>query len=1116
MSHLGVSIPSPEGSSEAKAAEIEKGKSGKIRSSLLMNERTKLPSFKESGFAFRSKSKKMDSVKRRELKSTVFQLNEAPLNMFPTRKFPMPHHKRDQLARTMSVEEVMETTLYPEDQSSKGQKRWKEIRHLFLVTRKKEHSHGSIENALWYFGHNGISCNHFVHAIMDEFKFHPKVDDMEAHLRWLYWSFPGGTNDNADWRDILATLRIVIFFRMVQDRPQDLLLTIFDIYCIGGTEGKTSAGHPNDVWYITEACETLKRIFITSCETPYEHDTMNELVDKAILADCGVDSEGQNKDKPYELQEKLRDYNSIMKRRRFRQFMRVHNDPLVVKFQEYCWRRLPVDLRLQSLDENQLSALQASDRIMYRFKLQQALHIYKKNLMKAMWVDWVLAARRLSVVRRHNLRKYKYKKIVFFNFWRKLSSTERVKRNKRILADVMGNYAMKARVFHRIKLYVYQEGYIIRTVGRFNKHAKSEKLAFSHLREYVRLSWQRLLYHKWWNKCVQEHNWELSMAHDWERLLTKPIQEWRKWASWEAQKKRMEKLVIENKMKFDRQMADAEKAALEVHRLEEEKKKKMEEDMAAQAEVEKQAKLAHAREQARTERKKDQDILLGAQRDARRRRVRKQMANYKKRFAERWILKRQDFIDNAAKRIRAYVTDPQNERAVEMRFEKLTREFFMPPAKENMDREKILANAKNLVFLYLDAKVRKDNLKMEAVVYKFDKDKKGYLTYDEFKDLVKALGVKLNPSQMAQVIKSVDADGDGCLELAELMESMQDIDKMGVPGSPWKMYIDGAQDVIVYHNFETDKKIYEYQMTDEILKQINISNYYGEADEQAKVDAEEAKEKDWKASVENLMVNRIIYMYRFWKARKRRKAYAWKLQSRRSNERRKFAFIIAMFCAQRYHGYKVREQFKRELALTYEKVYKADTGEIFWFNHLLGTSHWERPHLLWRYGDVPMPADWIPIDVPTISDEELNADKQKEQMYALHYWHVKAQRDLPRKPDGLPACGMCHRNLAKFACVQCHHAPYCHKCYRDTHASPLNFLQKSFLNMEQRQNVEMLEKLKFSKTHHWEPVQFPYCQLCKTEKVLAGYQCATCDKNMCRPCARRVHERLKNHDLYTI
>ena len=50
---------------------------------------------------------------------------------------------------------------------------------------------------------------------------------------------------------------------------------------------------------------------------------------------------------------------------------------------------------------------------------------------------------------------------------------------------------------------------------------------------------------------------------------------------------------------------------------------------------------------------------------------------------------------------------------------------------------------------------------------------------------------------------------------------MKDTQKMGVPGSPWKMYVDPAQDVICYHNFKTEEKIFEYQMTDEKLMEIS-------------------------------------------------------------------------------------------------------------------------------------------------------------------------------------------------------------------------------------------------------------------------------------------------------
>ncbi len=66
---------------------------------------------------------------------------------------------------------------------------------------------------------------------------------------------------------------------------------------------------------------------------------------------------------------------------------------------------------------------------------------------------------------------------------------------------------------------------------------------------------------------------------------------------------------------------------------------------------------------------------------------------------------------------------------------------------------------------------------------------------------------------------------------------MKDTDKMGVLGSDWKLYIDPAQDVICYHNFLTNEKVLEYKMTDEKLKEIMLSNYYGEARYESVVEA---------------------------------------------------------------------------------------------------------------------------------------------------------------------------------------------------------------------------------------------------------------------------------------
>ena len=1078
------------------------------------------------------------------------------------------------------------------------------------MTRQPKHSKGSLENALWYYSNNGITCNHFVHAIMDEFGFNPLEDDMEAHLRWLYWSFNGGTSDKADWRDILGTLRVPLFYRMVQTRPQDLLLAIFDIYAIGGTGPRSAHLHPNEAWYITDVTSTIRRIFCIPCETTYETEVMTELVDKAILSTFDYlkvnkggltkeqkmqealakkeaeeqeiiaaaiaagksveeakneakknrrkharadrkearDSKGDDSDDgdieqkdgamsgaerlaaiaaakfaddtPYQLQEALRHYDLKMQRKNFRAFMRTHNDVLVKKFQGYCWQRLPVDLRLASLDEQQLIALHATDTIMYRFKMEQALHIYKKNLCRWCFKDWNAAARRLSVVRRHSQRRYKYRKVQFFNFWRKLASTRAVKTKRRILAEVMGLYSLKARYFQRIKLHNYQTGYIMRTVGTFNKHAKTQKAAFSHLREYIRLAWLRKRYHQWWNNCVKEHNWEISVDHDWRRRLRPILRAWHIDTQFDLRQKRMELLVIENQMDFERKMREAETAAVALREVEMAKLAKAEELRLAQLEAEKQERMEKARKQAQAAKKEEKRVLLAAQRDVRRKRVRKQMQKFKKKFADRWAGKTQEYVDKAKRRIDAYIADPENEMALEMKHRKLKREFFAPPSRENAIREKILTNHKNIVFLYLDAKVRNDNLSMEKVLYSWDKDKRGYLTYDEFKAMVKALGVKLNPSQMSGVIRGVDKDGDGCIDLKELVESMKDIEHMGVVGSPWKMYVDAAQDVIVYHNFKTDKKIFEYHMTDEILMDITKSNLYGAADEDARVAAAKAQEEDWVFQMNTLMARRMQYMYRYWKAKKTRRAWQWKLKTRESNEKNAKAFKLCTWCIKRWWGRKVRTKFAKELHLTYEKIWQADTQQMFWYNHHLKTSHWERPRLLWRYGDAKLPQDWIPIDVPTVTVEELAADPSREQLYALHYWHVKAKRDLPRKPDGLPLCVHCSRNLAHEHCNECN-LDYCFPCQRETHGSPYGFKQKSVLKMEERQNYAILQKLQFSIKHTFSALKYPQCGMCRTEKVLAGMFCKTCNAakggmTMCRSCSRRIHEKLVDHEVVPI
>ena len=62
--------------------------------------------------------------------------------------------------------------------------------------------------------------------------------------------------------------------------------------------------------------------------------------------------------------------------------------------------------------------------------------------------------------------------------------------------------------------------------------------------------------------------------------------------------------------------------------------------------------------------------------------------------------------------------------------------------------------------------------------------------------------------QIRDILAKVDENKDNDISIDELESFMHAaIDKLGVPGSPWKIYVDPAQSVMTYHNVITDEKV---------------------------------------------------------------------------------------------------------------------------------------------------------------------------------------------------------------------------------------------------------------------------------------------------------------------
>ena len=368
---------------------------------------------------------------------------------------PMPfsHRERERMAKQMTVQQILDTNNFQEDEPHRLVRKWKEIIHLWTVTRRPEYRWGSIENSLWQYGTTGITVHHFTAALLSEFDF---ADDlhMDAHLRYLYWSFDGGASNDADWREVLAAVSLPKFYKLIRLKPMELLVKIFDIFAKGGT---TANCVPNDAWYI-DSIEDMLKIFYAPCMTIQEKEMMLDGV-TSTLQDFRIDLNPLQIEGSDKLRPKQDGWSYRCTRRAFKNMFRVpeeekntHRARTVNRFQSFAWDRLPVELHLSAFDEIQVEAMRISEKLTEKHQLRLALALYFKSLQRKIFKEWRIVAGSESYIRNFANRKVWQKRRIFFRFWRKLAIKKVVLRRKRILAEVMGNYVMKARYFARIKV----------------------------------------------------------------------------------------------------------------------------------------------------------------------------------------------------------------------------------------------------------------------------------------------------------------------------------------------------------------------------------------------------------------------------------------------------------------------------------------------------------------------------------------------------------------------------------------------------------------------------------------------------------------------------------------
>lgn len=872
---------------------------------------------------------------------------------FPVIETALPFRRktRSDLAKTMTFHDILLTSTPEEDYAEQRRLRWKYLRNFYLVTSKPPFNAGSFDNALFAHAHSVMTLEQFVMRVMLEFKF-PNKMKMDGHLSWLYLSFDHHRSNEVDWRTILISYKILTFFRFVRDRPLDLLLLLFDVYGEGESSGATSTDRDHLVLH--QATERLFVLFSSVCISDNDISAMTAQLEALFEY---LTDRGGNYVQRRELQ-KLCKEGAI-------------GHGAVRLWSKMAWDRLLGDQRLTILDEAQVHHLENAEAIISRFQSQQAYVIFRKNSLRATFRGWKTVTVKASGARAFAQARLRQRALRWLQKWRRISRRYALYRRRRVLAQVMGDYALKARCFRRISLHNTLIRRVTRIVGSLDTHAKQLTLAATHLREFRRLFDLRGGFQRWHRQIVTWQQHETAARHYLLHLLRRPFVPWRHLAHTHAVEIRQEAVVRENQIALQRMLQETEEAAQELVRIEQARQLARDLEDKAAAQRDKEARLQAAKRAAQLEKDKEQRLLLREQANQRTLRIQSDLKRLKTLFHIDFEFKAQEMLERTKERCVAYIENPENKLAIDLKFETLKREFHANPAPETKEREKMLASFKNILFLFIDAQLKRDKIELDDLFKRFDATSKGYLTYGEFGTMIRSLNTRMNEAQISNVIRHVDADRDGYITLAECLACMQQVHLMGAPGSSWKLYVDPAEDVICYHNFDTNEKFLEYEITDKVLRGINLANIYAEAEYTAQQELKTMRREEWQDVLRQYMARRLQGMYRLWKGRAMRKRLRWKLLQREQAARTKQQRLLVECIVRRFRGRRARRLFERQLALTIEKVWDRDSRRVFYYNHQTQVSTWDAPRLLriqqnnlgaFYAAHISEPCVWLPVD----------------------------------------------------------------------------------------------------------------------------------------------------------
>ena len=600
------------------------------------------------------------------------------------------------------------------------------------------------------------------------------------------------TTGQLDWRELLCSIHALENTRYLYENPSKLLFSFFKLYTSpGGSAIRSDVVRIISIAAVTHA--EFTRMMMVGHHLP-----------------------------------------RFVKLSEFQNFLAI-NPHTVNAFRLQLWNQLPDSSKLRYLQSREDATARWFCQYAHQINLESATTFRYRSTLRWFFVAWCKFHEGLARIqlqqRTVSLRKCK----TFILWWHSYTTQQRISHARRHSAAVLGERAIMRRVL-RTKWHRYS--CIKGRLRQFTTNFKSHSVEIAHggfiLRHTMTSNFRRKAMIRWLNWIANAIQWDNAGMRMHMYIRRRILKQWI--AHFRAVRgfRVGEEESINKQIWLASAMKQAEKANMVVMQGAENARLTAIAEKKRNAASVKMDLLAWNQRRRQAERAADDRIKLAAQQDMRAKRIAQEKEDRAVAFKAAWEALENMYIKEHQRATISWLDSSSSKSHVSKAFKRIKREFYQPPTPRSINREAQLKSLTSIVLIRMESVLFQKGIVMGHLIQQYAESSCGFLSHDEFKSLVRDLPIDLSPEQIRVVIGTLDADNDGYLGVGELENALHQVHKYnGVSASPWRMYIDPAQDVMCYHNLATSELVFEHRMHDTKLMEITKSNFIAETELEA-------------------------------------------------------------------------------------------------------------------------------------------------------------------------------------------------------------------------------------------------------------------------------------------